>query len=993
MEDLGLILSNAIKEGKWLNLNYINKKEENTKFWCCILDIDFDKKMFKVHTYNVNSELKENFYIYFDSIIEAKIIEGTTYQVPEMLIKKIEDNIEKLTWLKYDTFNNNILQYLKECYQNDNDPYQKEYTLIKGIDYNELIKNERYQLSNVQLAEVIDNIYKGLNEKNNYLYQQLVLNILSITVSGKLYLVAYKNVLLDLYDKSLVLSKELMINKTFLIEGKKHTLSQYLDIPQEVFIKNLSNNLEEYKELLQASLHRNELLDDLPYLLILERNFIINIDTAFQAIVRERDNKTLGYPLNAFFGNSSVKMLKQKGLPIFFIDRKFNIDQLRVVYSALKNPITYVQGPPGTGKTSTITNIVLSSFINNKSVLLVSNNNKPVDDLYDKIKFYHKAKLVPFPILRLGKKEENIDALIRIKEMYEGSKEKIIRPASLSFIKNESLNNFKAFNEILAQYERRLDIIEKKDTLSMFLKTNKGIAFASMVGQQLKTLQDEYDKIGHIDENDVTKFTYIAEDDMFTQFLYYKSYQYLKELSKPEYKEFLAIINLPHNTDEEQKEMNEQFIKYLANEVNMALLLKVFPFIATTNLSSNRLGKHEKYFDLCIMDEAGQCNISTSLIPIIRCKNLVLIGDENQLQPVIVLEPSLNEKLMDKYKISQVYNYCDNSILKLMRAKDKVSPFILLRYHYRCGKRIIQFSNARYYDNKLNLENVLDGNQLEYISVKSDAFQENRNSSYQEAMAIIDILKKNKYNDVGVITPFRNQAKLIKELLKNEQMNNIEVGTIHTFQGDEKKVIILSTAITQATGEKTYNWVKNNNELINVAVTRAKEKLIVVGDDAIVAKKSSGNDDDLLSLTNYVKNKGNYVVALSKQTTLGLKAYDSKKETEFFQTISHFTSVVTDIEVKTKVKVSSVFSELNIYDKDFYFTGEFDFVLYQKRTKLPLLIVELDGVEHIHDYRSVRNDRRKERICHDNNIVLIRIPNNYVKRYEYVKELIIRCLS
>ena len=998
MKSLGLILSNAIKEGKWLYISYNNKNEQITSFWCCIFDIIIEKKALIVHMYNKfkGDEILEKKLIYVDSIKSAKVIEGTNYHVPDTLIKKIENNLNKLDWLKYDTFNNNILQYLKECYRNDNDPYQKEYELIEGIDYRELKEKKKYKLNNVQFGKIIDNIYKTeLNENNRYNYQQLSINILSISVDKKLYVVAHKTVLLDIYEKSLILCDQFIINKFFLIEGKRYSLSQYLDIDPDLFVKNFPNKYQEYKELLHDNLQKNEILDDLPFLMIIERNLYLNIEETYQAIEEAKEKRTLGIPIKAFFGNITTKSLRDKEVPIFFINKNFNIDQLRVVYNTLKNPLTYVQGPPGTGKTSTIINIALSAFINGKSVLFVSNNNKPVDDIYSRIQFYHKKKLVPFPILRLGKKEENLQALTKIKQLYKDSKAENIRPKQLDIIKTMSVNNFMELNELLKRYERRLKISENIDILTNLLKITKGIVIKTIIGKELQTYQEEYDKIGFISDEDVTKFTFIAENDhAFTQYLYYKSFQYLKELSKPKYKDLLEIINLPDNTLEEQNNKNNLFIKYLADNEKMSLFIRIFPFIATTNLSSNRLGKPTKYFDICVMDEAGQCNISTSLIPMVRCKNLVLVGDQNQLQPVVVLEESLNEKLMDKYKINKVYDYRNNSILKLMLAKDKVSPFILLRYHYRCGKKIIQFSNSRYYDNKLKLDNVLDGNQLELVSVRSDTLQEQRNASYQEAIAIVDIIKKNKYIDVGIITPFRNQAELIRKVLTKENINGIDVGTIHTFQGDEKKVIILSTAITQATSDNTYNWVKNNKEMINVAVTRAKEKLIMVSDYEKIKNKSSSNDDDLYSLAQYIKTKGDYKVAPSKTTEmLGLKMYDTQKEADFFKTIFHFTSVVSNIEVKTKVKISSVFTDLNIKDKEYYFKGEFDFVLYDKKSKLPLLVIELDGIEHINNRKTILNDRRKEKICMDNNIKIIRIPNNYVKRYEYVKELLIKCIG
>src|SRR5690606_20786900 len=83
---------------------------------------------------------------------------------------------------------------------------------------------------------------------------------------------------------------------------------------------------------------------------------------------------------------------------IVLYDNNVNIDQLRTIYNSLKYPITYVQGPPGTGKTQTILNIIVNSLTNNKTLLISSNNNIPIDGIKDKMsigKYRNKDILLP----------------------------------------------------------------------------------------------------------------------------------------------------------------------------------------------------------------------------------------------------------------------------------------------------------------------------------------------------------------------------------------------------------------------------------------------------------------------------------------------------------------------------------------------------------------------------------------------------------------------
>src|SRR5690606_3615740 len=137
----------------------------------------------------------------------------------------------------------------------------------------------------------------------------------------------------------------------------------------------------------------------------------------------------------------------------------------------------------------------------------------------------------------------------------------------------------------------------------------------------------------------------------------------------------------------------------------------------------------------------------------------------------------------------------------------------------------------------------------------------------EEAREIVNYIKDNKLSDVFIITPFRNQEEVINHYLKEAKENgninsSVSCGTIHKIQGQENKTIIISTAISRQTSSRTYDWIKNNSQLINVGVTRAKENLIVVTDKKaidILSKK----DDDLYALIDYVEKNGTTQISQS----------------------------------------------------------------------------------------------------------------------------------
>ena len=64
-------------------------------------------------------------------------------------------------------------------------------------------------------------------------------------------------------------------------------------------------------------------------------------------------------------------------------------------------------------------------------------------------------------------------------------------------------------------------------------------------------------------------------------------------------------------------------------------------------------------------------------------------------------------------------------------------------------------------------------------------------------------------------------------MLQENGMKDVPCGTVHAFQGAEKDVVLFSLALTEQTGQATYDWLKNNKELINVATSRAKEQLVI----------------------------------------------------------------------------------------------------------------------------------------------------------------------
>src|SRR5690606_31484457 len=139
------------------------------------------------------------------------------------------------------------------------------------------------------------------------------------------------------------------------------------------------------------------------------------------------------------------------------------------------------------------------------------------------------------------------------------------------------------------------------------------------------------------------------------------------------------------------------------------------------------------------------------------------------------------------------------------------------------------------------------------------------------------------------------------------------------------------------------------------------------------------------------RNNGKEINLSSSSTnvlnSISYKQYNTNAEKELLETIKHFLSFGDKYTVQTQVKVSQLlyrFTQPELFD--FGTKSTFDFVLFKKifNDEIPVLVIELDGPEHYYNKQSILNDQKKNQICKDNNIKLLRIPNEYSRRYIFV---------
>jgi RecA/RadA recombinase len=303
--------------------------------------------------------------------------------------------------------------------------------------------------------------------------------------------------------------------------------------------------------------------------------------------------------------------------------------------------------------------------------------------------------------------------------------------------------------------------------------------------------------------------------------------------------------------------------------------LNIFNIISVTSLSAKAsLPLSNELFDMVIIDEASQCDIASAIPLILRAKQLVVIGDPKQLKHISSLNSFEEERIKEHLNLNALtcLNFKNNSLwdytgmfLKIAKTNNQK---IDLNGHYRCHKSIIGYSKQFVYSDlgiNLNIctkeENYnVRPNGMQWIDVIGVQKSETININDQEVEKCIELATDfhDKYpnKSIGIVTSFRHQANEISNKLPDLLKSKITVGTVHVFQGDEKDIMIYSLVVTNnSPASKLYFIDDMVPESVNVAVTRAKNTLIIVGNKEYI--KTNSINKPLGKLAYYVDNLQN----------------------------------------------------------------------------------------------------------------------------------------
>ncbi len=346
----------------------------------------------------------------------------------------------------------------------------------------------------------------------------------------------------------------------------------------------------------------------------------------------------------------------------------------------------------------------------------------------------------------------------------------------------------------------------------------------------------------------------------------------LTPAQRKEVADYAAVLQLMTAPDAGQVHSSvRQRARVLQSQVT-----ELFACWAVTSLSARgRIPFQPGYFDLVVIDEASQCDIASALPLLYRAKRSVIIGDPQQLRHISAVSRPRDSELQHKHGLVDTrlgWMYSVSSLFDVAASVVPPQSIVNLRDHHRSHADIIEFSNQTFYEGRLRVatryrqlkrpRNAQPGIVWQdvrgYVTRPGSGGARNETEAAALIAALEDLLVRRDYaGTVGVVTPFRAQAQLLQQLVEESPAlasvrgrAELLVDTVHRFQGDERDVMFFSPVVSDGMPTGALGFLRSNGNLFNVAITRARGLLHVVGDRASAA---SSGVDYLVSFAAYVE--------------------------------------------------------------------------------------------------------------------------------------------
>lgn len=748
----------------------------------------------------------------------------------------------------------------------------------------------------------------------------------------------------------------------------------------------------------------------------------------YELVDVKRDN----VPLAQFLGDKTELRTYRLPKQVYYAF-SCNTSQKEAVEAALTHQVSVIQGPPGTGKTQTILNIIANLLIAGKTVLVVSNNNSAVNNVAEKLE--HEG--LGFIVAKLGSVQKKEEFVADQQPLPDMSSWHIDASSSVKQWVKDALNNVsQGFSAQLRQAELRAeyDALLKEATYNEKLATNsidcdwlysksssKIMELLSYYQiRQSKQIPSVFFRIKWALKLGLPMFSFLQKDvsDVIASL---ENAYYIVRKAEIE-KELQSVESTLQSVDikENLRLLGAYSLQILKNEIaehyradtrtaftikNIKAktedLLREYPVVLSTTYSAKSCISKDMVFDYVIMDEASQVDIKTGALALSCAMNAVIVGDDKQLPNVVSHEEALAlQAIQLTYKVDDRYNEVTHSFLQSCVEVFKDVPVTLLREHYRCHPKIIEFCNQHFYNGELVAMTDDNGedNVLQVVQTVEGNHARGHFNQREIDVIVQEVLPQcADSGSIGIITPYRQQADEI-----NKALGKDIASTVHKYQGRECDTIIMSMVDNKPTE------FSDDPNLLNVAISRAKTHLYVVTNSNKMPKESN-----LAQLIDYVR-YNNFEVRQSEVSSvfdLLYKQYTSQRldslankpvvsdyisENLFYNTLMEAITALglVHIDVLCHYPVARFISDWSLLteeEKAFASNrlSHVDFLVYNSLTKRPLLVIEVDGwYYHKRQGGQVTRDALKDKLLAKFGLPLHRILTTDTVNVESLKALL-----
>ena len=708
-----------------------------------------------------------------------------------------------------------------------------------------------------------------------------------------------------------------------------------------------------------------------------------------------------------------------------------NESQLKAVKQAFASQISIIEGPPGTGKTQTILNIVANILINNRTVAILSNNNSAVENVYEKL----AKDQLDYLVAKLGSSDKRKNFFGGELELSLEKQEQTITLQRISELSNTLVEHLQAQNQVAFLQAQIDELTIEKGYLQQSQSENLS-SDAQLLSKYQFSKEKITDLLAYLQYLDQRRITFKDRIQLLLNFkiirtkfisnwqkrqaifnllqlAYYDQQLNEKKRLLKRYQERLEQ-NQFHSLLADLTRFSMQYLKaHLSQTIDLKATFtdkdyqqrfseftKRFPIIgSSTHSIINSLGQGA-LIDYLIIDEASQQDIIPGILGLGCAKNVIIVGDRKQLPHV---PTKLDIKPPHEYYNCEKYSLLD-SFIGLFQ--DKI-PITLLKEHYRCHPKIIQFCNKQFYNDQLIPMTKDNGEQALTLIVTAPGNHTRNLTNLRE----LDSLNKVGWQDfteenTGFIAPYNNQIDLSQEHLPS----GIIKATTHKFQGRECDNIIFSTVLDKKlSSQQQLNFV-DDPHLINVAVSRAKNRFMLVTGNDVFTKNNQSIAALIRYINYYADNDHIYQSPVISAFDLLYQDYDKslealnsrlrKNDSKYkseqiiaqllrdilkestYQTMLYHKQVLLEQLVS---KNNNSFTELEL--EYMHHKASCDFVLYFKTGKYPIAVIEVDGDDHSKPEQRKR-DQLKNAILDKAGVPLLRLKTIESQIEEKIKQFL-----